>query len=84
MLILSRKPGESIVIGDDIVLRVVEVRGDVVRLGIDAPRTVAVHREEVRRELEAANRAAALPAAQPESSLKGLADLVREERPPAT
>ena len=77
MLILSRKAGESIVIGDDVVVRIVEVRGDVVRLGIDAPRSVAVHREEVRRELEAANKAAASPT---ESSLRGLADLVREPR----
>ncbi|MGQ0632584.1 MAG: carbon storage regulator CsrA [Sporichthyaceae bacterium] len=59
MLVLSRSEGESIVIGDDIVVRVLEVRGDVVRLGIDAPRSVKVHREEVYRALEEANRAAA-------------------------
>ncbi len=58
MLVLSRKPGESIVIGDEIVLTVVEVRGDQVRIGIDAPRAIAVHRKEVHDELVAANRAA--------------------------
>lgn len=59
MLVLSRRVGESINIGDDIVVTVLEVRGDVVRVGIDAPRHVRVHREEVYRELQAANRAAA-------------------------
>ncbi len=58
MLVLSRKPGESIVIGDEIVLTVVEVRGDQVRIGIDAPRAIAVHRKEVHDELVAANREA--------------------------
>ncbi len=48
MLVLSRKKGESIVIGDDIVLTIVEVRGDKIRLGIDAPRDVPVHRKEIR------------------------------------
>ena len=61
MLVLSRRVGESIVIGDDITVTVLEVRGDVVRVGIGAPRHVAVHREELWRELEAANRAAASP-----------------------
>lgn len=60
MLVLSRKLGESIVIGDDIVLTVVEVRGDQVRLGIDAPRSVSVHRKEIHDELVAANRIAAV------------------------
>ena len=59
MLVLSRRVGESVMIGDDVVLTVVEVRGDIVRLGIDAPLDVKVHREEVYREVEAANRAAA-------------------------
>ena len=47
MLVLSRKKDEKIVIGDNITLMVIEIRGDKVRLGIDAPRDVAVHREEV-------------------------------------
>lgn len=47
MLVLSRKKNESIVIGDDIQITVVEVRGDRVRLGIVAPRNVNVHRTEV-------------------------------------
>lgn len=47
MLVLTRKSNQSIVIGDDIVVTVLEVRGDQIRLGISAPRDVAVHREEV-------------------------------------
>lgn len=47
MLVLSRKRDEKIVIGDRIVITVVEVRGDKVRLGIEAPNDVPVHRQEV-------------------------------------
>lgn len=47
MLVLSRKKNESIVINDDIVITVVEIRGDKVRLGIEAPREVPVDRKEV-------------------------------------
>lgn len=47
MLVLSRKPDEQIVIGNGIVVTVVEVRGDKVRLGIEAPREIGVHRREI-------------------------------------
>ncbi|MEO2015390.1 MAG: carbon storage regulator CsrA [Fuerstiella sp.] len=47
MLVLSRKKNESIVINDDVVITVIEVRGDKVRLGIQAPREIPVHRKEV-------------------------------------
>ncbi len=47
MLVLSRKNNESIVINDDIVITIVEIRGDKVRLGIVAPKDVPVHRQEV-------------------------------------
>lgn len=60
MLVLSRREGEAIVIGDNILLRVVEIRGDTVRIGIDAPRSVVVHREEVAEEIKAENHAARL------------------------
>ena len=61
MLVLSRKKNESIIINNDIVVTVVEIRGDKVRLGIVAPKDVPVHREEVYRELQRANREAASP-----------------------
>jgi len=47
MLVLSRKKNECIVIGDHVVVTVVEIRGDKVRLGIEAPKEVTVHRREV-------------------------------------
>jgi len=47
MLVLSRKKHESIVINDDITIVVVEIRGDKVRLGVEAPKEVPVHRQEV-------------------------------------
>ena len=47
MLVLSRQRDESIIIGDNIVLTVVDIRGDKVRLGIEAPKEIPVHRQEV-------------------------------------
>ncbi len=47
MLVLSRKKNEQIVLGEDIVITVVEIRGDKVRLGITAPKSVSAHRREV-------------------------------------
>ena len=61
MLVLTRRAGESVMIGNDVIITVLEARGDVIRLGIQAPRDVQVHREEVYRELQSANREAASP-----------------------
>jgi len=47
MLVLTRKPGESIVVGQDIVVTVIEIKSGQVRIGIDAPREVDVYREEI-------------------------------------
>lgn len=55
MLVLTRRANQSIIIGDDVVVTVLEVRGDQVRIGITAPRDVTVHREEVYRALHEAN-----------------------------
>lgn len=56
MLVLTRRANQSIMIGHDIVVTVLEVRGDQVRLGIRAPRSVDVHREEVFASLQQANK----------------------------
>ncbi|MFT7597576.1 MAG: carbon storage regulator [Acidimicrobiales bacterium] len=72
MLVLSRRPNQSIVISSDIIVTVIEIRGDQVRLGIRAPREVSVHRDEVAAEISQANRDAA---ARPASS--GTAQLPR-------
>ena len=55
---LSRKQGESVVIGNDILVTVLEVRGDQIRLGIDAPRSITVHRQEVYLQVARENSAA--------------------------
>ena len=76
MLVLSRKVGESIVIGDNIVVSILEIRGDLIRVGIDAPKQVKVHRREVFEAIEAANREALSPSinavSEFASSIKGL------------
>ncbi len=59
MLQLTRKPGETIVIGDDIRVQVIQIAGGGVRLGIDAPRSVPVYREEILDAVRAENAAAA-------------------------
>ena len=63
MLVLTRSTNQSIMIGPDIVVTVLEVRGDNVRLGIEAPRSVAVYREEVIAQLEAADKDTSVPSA---------------------
>lgn len=55
MLVLSRKPEESIIIGDEIEIVVVEIKGDQVKLGVQAPRSVSVHRKEVYEAIQEAN-----------------------------
>lgn len=60
MLVLTRKRDQSIIIGDDIKITIVDVRGDQVKVGIEAPRNISVHREEVYREIQEENRRAAL------------------------
>ena len=60
MLVLSRQRDESIIIGDNVVITVVDVRGDKVKLGIDAPKEISVHRQEVYEAIQRENRQAAL------------------------
>ena len=47
MLVLTRKPGEGIVIGDDIVIKFIEMKGGAIRVGIDAPRNKKIYRQEI-------------------------------------
>ncbi len=78
MLVLSRRVGESIVIGDDVVISVLEVRGDVIRLGIEAPREVLVRRHELLAQAAEANREAASPS---DDAVAGLTRLVTDTLP---
>jgi len=67
MLILTRKPGESLYIGEDIKVTVVEIKGHQVRVGIDAPRNFRIYREEIFLQIVEENKAAAdsgLPASE--------------------
>jgi carbon storage regulator len=78
VLVLTRRAGESIVIGDDVRVVVLDVRGETVRLGIDAPRSIQVHRAEVYAEVQAANAAALAKSGDDLGSLTGqLAALAR-------
>jgi len=81
MLVLTRKPGEAIVIGDDVEIEIVAIGGGKVRVGITAPRSTTVHRKEVYVELQAqeagasdapdsANGAGPDPAAEPAADTK--------------
>jgi carbon storage regulator len=63
VLIITRKPGEKIMLGDEIVVHVMEVVGSSVRIGIEAPRSLPVYREEIWDAVRAENRAAADAAA---------------------
>ena len=58
MLVLSRREAQSIVIGGQVTVTVVAIRGDQVRIGIEAPRSITIHRHEVAEAIEQANRAA--------------------------
>lgn len=74
MLVLSRRPQQSLLIGHDVVITVLEVNGDTVRIGISAPPEVQIHREEVYRDLQRSNREAA-------ASPSGAADFSRRLKP---
>ena len=65
MLVLSRQRDESIIIGDDIIITVVDIRGDKVRLGIQAPTEIPVHRQEVYEAIQRENMRAGLDNGQP-------------------
>ena len=89
MLTLTRSVGETIRIGDDIEVHVVEVRGGTVRLGFKAPREVAIHREEVYRQIAEANLLAAQVTADSLGALAAFApsaaaDRVGPRAPPRT
>ena len=61
MLILSRKTGETVVIDGNIRVKIIRVEGDVVKIGIDAPAEVSIHRQEVYDEIQRSNKEAATP-----------------------
>lgn len=60
MLILTRKAGQNLVIGDNIIIKILDVKGDAVKIGIEAPKEVAVNRQEIFEAIKQANQGAAL------------------------
>ncbi len=74
MLVLARKINESIMIGDDIEIVVVDIKGDQIKLGIRAPRSVSVHRAEIFKEIQEQNKKAVESAPQSLGNLKNLLD----------
>ena len=84
MLVLSRQRDESIMIGDDIVITVVDIRGEKVRLGINAPAHVPVHRKEVYEAIKREGQAAARLRGEPAPAVESLAKRKerRQQEPP--
>lgn len=80
MLVLTRRAGESIVIGHDVVVTVLDVRGGQIRLGVDAPRNLAVHRLEIYQQVSAENQAAAASTDRSAKVLRTTASALREKR----
>ncbi len=80
MLVLSRKRDESIIIGDDVVITVVDIKGEQVKLGVTAPKTVSIHRKEVYEAIQRENVEAAKPKIQ---KLSGLVKVLKKSRPPS-
>ena len=72
MLILTRKPGESVYIGDNVKVTVVEIKGSQIRLGIDAPQDVRIYREEIYLAILEENRQAAEASSVTDTGLEGL------------
>ena len=79
MLVLARRLNESIMIGDDIEIVVIDIKGDQVKLGIKAPRKITVHRKEIYQEIKQENIAAISSDFDP-STLRNLSDLFKKDK----
>lgn len=79
MLVLTRKLGESIRIGDNIIIKVVDLDSRHVKLGIDAPKTVSVNREEIYERIQNENKAAS---ALKDQGVRNIADALRKTKNP--
>lgn len=81
MLVLSRRKDETIMIGDNIEISIVDIKGDTVRVGINAPRSVAVHRKEIYEAIKAENIEVTKKQHVPDlKAIGGLADLLKKKK----
>lgn len=79
MLVLARKPNQSIMIGDEIEIKIIEVKGEQVKVGINAPRHIAVHRKEIYEEIKKAN-IEAIDSSNKLDKLKSVATLFKKSK----
>jgi len=90
MLILTRRVGETIVIGDDVIVTVLGIKGNQVRIGVNAPKDVSVHREEIYQRIQQEKNTAPAPAPAPEkakpaeTAAAATTTTVRKKREPKT
>lgn len=82
MLVLSRKPNQSIMIGEEIEVVVLEVKGDTVKIGLKAPRDVKVFRQEIYVEIKAENARAAAATTETSNAAKLLQQALQKKKPP--
>jgi len=80
MLVFSRKKDESVMIGDDIEIKIVSIGRDSIKLGISAPREIPIHRGEIYLAIEAENKAAAAPQALDAGQLDFLKNLIKTHK----
>jgi len=78
MLVLTRRPGQSVYIGDDVKITLVEIKGSQVRIGIEAPGNVRIFREEIYLQIQEENQSAAVQPAELAPDLSGMAKVWRE------
>ncbi|MDX9753513.1 MAG: carbon storage regulator CsrA [bacterium] len=81
MLVLSRKRDESIIIGDDVIITVVDIKGEQVKIGVTAPKNVSIHRKEVYEAIQQENKAAARTDTR---RLTGLAQVLQKAKTPSS
>jgi len=81
MLVLTRKPGESLHIGDDIKITLMEIKGNQVRVGVDAPSSVKIYREEIYKQILEENMSAAALSTETPANLEDVANAWRTGKP---
>jgi carbon storage regulator len=79
MLVLTRKTDECVMIGDDVEVMVVDIDGDQVKIGIEAPREVPIHRKEVYEEIQQENIAAAQADGASDDTTRSVAEFIQED-----